>query len=100
MGMAVFPGSASAPRAKSSAPSELPVSLQLTGCIPHFLMRRVPSGLEVQFVKNKSSIKILILLHNLASLLVTMVQGNSGLYLYFFTEFLAHYSEDCCYPVG
>lgn len=59
------------------------------GYRPHFLMRRVPSWLEVQFVNNKCNhIKILFILYNLTSLLVAMVQGNTSLYFYsFFLKF-------------
>ena len=50
-----------------------------------FLMRRVPSWLEVQFVKYKSNhIKILFLLHNLTSFLVATVQRNLCLEFCFF----------------
>lgn len=58
------------------------------GYRPHFLMRRVPSQLEVQFVNNKCNhIKILFILQNLTSLLVAMVQGNTSLYFYTFFFF-------------
>lgn len=81
---------------------ELRSLLSVSVCLPvakrtlysTFLMRSVPPWLEVQFVKSKSNhIKILFLLHNLTSLPVAMAQRNPCLYLYFFPECFAHYSE-------